>query len=200
MSMLSRWELRRSRRSNSVLSRSCGRTNSHRRNLRRLATPRSRVRSKAEFMSTITPCGLQRATAMGACSKAARKVVLGLAPAGESDHGNGVAVFILILWRGTIPGRKRGMAIRYLGVPKTGAMSRRCPPSDFDPHYRRIDLALRRTSVTQNQDRPVENSVRAYFSVTWREIKSNQRNRKGRLREESKRLFGGCACGLPFGH
>jgi hypothetical protein len=100
---------RRSRSSNSVLSRSCGRTKSPSRNLRRVATPRSRVRSKAGFISTINPCGLQRATAIGACSKAARKVVPGFSPAGESDHGNGVAVFIVLLWRGTIPGRNPTM-------------------------------------------------------------------------------------------
>src|SRR5271154_334994 len=90
--MLSRREARSSRSSNSVLSRSCGGTNSQSRNLRRPATLRSRVRSKAGFISTITPCELQRATAMGACSKAARKVRF--SPAGGSDHGNGVAVFI----------------------------------------------------------------------------------------------------------
>jgi hypothetical protein len=172
------------------LSRSCGRTNSQSRNLRRLAMPRSRVRSKAEFMSTITPCGLQRATAMGACSKAARKVVPGLAPAGESDDGNGVAVFILILSRGTIPRRKRAMAIRYLGVPKTGAMSRRCLPFRFRSHYRRIDPALRRTSVTQNQERSVENSVKDYFSTGWREIKSSQRGRRRLGAEGIRRVYG----------
>ena len=109
MPMLSRRESSRSRSSDSVLSRSCGRTNSQSRNLRRLATLGSRVRSKAGFISTISPCGLQRATAMGAFSKAARNVVPGFSPAEESDHGNGVAVFIRLLWRGTIPEGKPTM-------------------------------------------------------------------------------------------
>ena len=146
----SRLEASRSRSSNAVLSRSCGRTNSKRRNERRLATLRSRVRSKAGFISTITPSGLQRATGTGACSKMARKVVLVFSSAESSGHGNGVAVFILLLSRGTIPGRKPAAAVRYLSAPEMGALNANWQSNLLvRPHYRRGDLRLRRAHVTQ---------------------------------------------------
>jgi hypothetical protein len=58
---------------------------------------------------------------MGECSKAARKGVLGLSPGGESGHGNGVAVFIELLWRGTIPGRKLAMGYPILSCSRNGS-------------------------------------------------------------------------------
>ena len=123
MPMLSRLEASKSRSSDSVVSRSCGETNSESRNERLPANPRFKVRTNAGFISTITPWGLHRATAMGACSKMARKVVL-VFSAGESPgHGNGVAVFIVLMSRGTIPGRKPALAVRYLGVPEMGALN-----------------------------------------------------------------------------
>src|SRR5713226_8571503 len=150
MPMLSRLEASKSRSSDSVVSRSCGETNSESRNERRLATPRFKVRANAVFISTITPCGLHRATAMGACSKMARKVVLVFSAGERSGHGNGVAVFILLLSRGTITGRKPAMAVRYLGVPEKGATEAELEVRLLlRPQYRQTDLLLRRADVTQ---------------------------------------------------
>ena len=110
--------------------------------------------SKAGFISTITPCGLQRATAMGACSNMARKVVLGFLPLGRSGHGNGVAVFILILCRGTIPGRNPTMGYPIPWCSRNGSDQ---PPwrssFRFRSHYRRANLTLRRADVTQKREK-----------------------------------------------
>src|SRR5260370_682204 len=150
MPMLSRLEASKSRSSDSVVSRSCGETNSESRTERRPATPQFKVRTNAGFISTITPCGLHRATAMGACSKMARKVVLVFSAGESSGHGNGVAVFILLLSRGTIPGRKPAAAVRYLGVPEMGALNANLQSNLLlRPHYRSAHLTLRRADVTQ---------------------------------------------------
>ena len=100
MEMLSRVESKRSRRSDSVVARFSGGTRSQSRTELWPAKLRPTAWRKAGFISTMAPCGLQRAAGRGACSKMERKPVPAISAASGSVQGNGVAVFILILCRG----------------------------------------------------------------------------------------------------
>src|SRR5712672_939246 len=122
ITMLSRLASNNSRKSNSALLRSSGRTNSQSRQDGLSATLRSKPRSNAGFICTITPCEVQRATDIGTCSNTARKAVFEFSLGESSDHGIETAVFIvLLLWLGRLPEESPRWAIRYLGVPDLGA-------------------------------------------------------------------------------
>lgn len=63
-----------------------------------------------------------------------RKAVLVLSSDETSDHGNGVAVFMLLLWRETIPGRNPTMGYLIPTCSQNGIMEIKFDnPFDFDP-------------------------------------------------------------------
>lgn len=74
---------------------------------------------------------------------------------------------MLILWRETVPGRKPAMAY---SIPKCFRNGIACCYfashfPNFDFHYRRANLRLRRADVTSNEEKPVENSELTLFSA-----------------------------------
>jgi hypothetical protein len=92
--MRSRLEASRSRSSNSVLSRSWGRTNSQSRNERRLATPRSRVRPEGGIHLDNHSLRVAARHGHGSVLENGTESRPGVSSPGITGHGSGVAVFI----------------------------------------------------------------------------------------------------------
>src|SRR5580693_7378294 len=73
---------------------------------------------------------------------------LTLSPVARSDHGNGVAVFMHLLWRGTVPERNPTMGSLIPRCSRIGNVGVANRPTNRS-QYRRTNLTLRRADVTQ---------------------------------------------------
>jgi hypothetical protein len=112
----------------------------------------------------------------------ARKVVPALCPPESSGDRNGVAALILILWRGTIPGRKPTMGYPIPWCSRSGTDE--CAWQfvvRLDSQYRRTDLKLRRADVTLELVASVENSASGLFSYKYEELKWEDLVESGRI-------------------